>query len=370
MKLSRTLALAAVLALTLCAGSRSASAAPAAPTLLGPANGASVTVPLTISWSAVSAPGGIAAYNWQVSPSASMSPVIKIGSTTTQTQDAVSGLANGTYFWRVDVYDGTATGPWSAVRSFTVTGATAGEPGSPTLNPIPFGAAFHPLESFPFSWTAVPGAATYTVDASTDPRFPLLTEIHSTNIPGTSYGLDMGQSLPQGTWYLRVSAVSATGVYGVPSNLRTFVLSWNAPLPPPPTLLTPANGATVALPVMLSWTAVPNPQNGLARISVGTSWPACRPLRDQDAASTVIGGPVAALRGPPANLSRTLCALTKSVPLGGAFWDAGTEVFINRGVNGRWAETLTPAEVTEYEARAVQELGAAGAHWLATGVGL
>ena len=27
---------------------------------------------------------------------------------------------------------------------------------------------------------------------------------------------------------------------------------------------------------------------------------------------------------------------TKSVPLGGAFWDAGAEVFINKGVNGRW----------------------------------
>ena len=27
---------------------------------------------------------------------------------------------------------------------------------------------------------------------------------------------------------------------------------------------------------------------------------------------------------------------TKSVPLGGAFWDAGAQVFINKGVNGRW----------------------------------
>ena len=34
-----------------------------------------------------------------------------------------------------------------------------------------------------------------------------------------------------------------------------------------------------------------------------------------------------------------------SVPLGGAFWDAGAEVFINKGVNGRWSDTLTPEEV-------------------------
>ena len=61
---------------------------------------------------------------------------------------------------------------------------------------------------------------------------------------------------------------------------------------------------------------------------------------------------------------------TKSVPLGGAFWDAGAQVFINRGVNGRWAETLTPEDVAEYEARAVQELGPECARWLATGEGL
>jgi aryl sulfotransferase len=58
---------------------------------------------------------------------------------------------------------------------------------------------------------------------------------------------------------------------------------------------------------------------------------------------------------------------TKSVPLGGAFWDAGAEVFINKGVNGRWVDTLTAAEVEEYEARAEKELGRDCARWLATG---
>ena len=53
--------------------------------------------------------------------------------------------------------------------------------------------------------------------------------------------------------------------------------------------------------------------------------------------------------------------------LGGAFWDAGAQVFINKGVNGRWAETLTPEDVAEYEARAVQELPPECARWLSTG---
>ena len=47
--------------------------------------------------------------------------------------------------------------------------------------------------------------------------------------------------------------------------------------------------------------------------------------------------------------------------------DAGAQVFINKGVIGRWAETLTQEDVAEYEARAVQELGPECARWLATG---
>ncbi len=271
MKLSRVFALLSIISLMFFAGTISAHAAPVAPTLLGPANGASVTEPFAVSWSAVTDPSGILAYNWEVSPSSSMTPVIKNGSTMGPTQDTVSGLANGTYFWHVDaVSNSFVTGAWSATRSFTVTGANAGASASPILNPIPFGAAFHPLETFPFSWTAVPGAVSYTVDAAPDPNFTLLNEIHSTNIVGTSYGLDMGQSLQQGTWYLRVSAVNANGVYSQPSNVRTFVLSWNAPLPPPPTLLSPANGTTVSLPVTLSWTDVPNPQNGGYTFEVAT----------------------------------------------------------------------------------------------------
>jgi aryl sulfotransferase len=56
---------------------------------------------------------------------------------------------------------------------------------------------------------------------------------------------------------------------------------------------------------------------------------------------------------------------TKSVPLGGAFWDAGAEVFIHKGVNGRWRDSLSREECADYEARAVAELGSECARWLA-----
>lgn len=233
----------------------------AAPTPLAPANGASVTEPFTISWSAVSDPSGIAAYNWQVSPSSTFSPVVALNSTSGATQDTVSGLVTGTYFWRVQaVNTGLTQGPWSQARSVTVTGTNAGAPGTPTLNPPKGATAFHPMETIYFTWSAVPGAASYNFDAANDPNFPVATRVHFDNIPNTNYGLTLGDSMPQGTWYVRVTAVNATRVLGVPSNTDTFTLSFNAPLPPAPTPLMPSDGAQVTLPVTLTWTDVPNPQ--------------------------------------------------------------------------------------------------------------
>lgn len=57
----------------------------------------------------------------------------------------------------------------------------------------------------------------------------------------------------------------------------------------------------------------------------------------------------------------------QTVPLGGAFWDAGAQVFIHKGVNGRWSERLPEQDRLRYEERAVAELGAECARWLATG---
>lgn len=57
----------------------------------------------------------------------------------------------------------------------------------------------------------------------------------------------------------------------------------------------------------------------------------------------------------------------KSVPLGGAFWDEGAKVFINKGVNGRWRDRLSNEDAARYEAKCVEELGEECARWLATG---
>ena len=58
---------------------------------------------------------------------------------------------------------------------------------------------------------------------------------------------------------------------------------------------------------------------------------------------------------------------TLSTPLGGAIFDGGADSFVFKGTNNRWRDTLTAEDVEAYEARAVEELGAECAHWLATG---
>jgi aryl sulfotransferase len=58
---------------------------------------------------------------------------------------------------------------------------------------------------------------------------------------------------------------------------------------------------------------------------------------------------------------------TRSVPLGGAFWDGGATTFIHKGTNGRWRAELTAHDCRNYEETARRELGEECARWLATG---
>src|SRR5207302_1164337 len=239
---------------------RVSAAPPPAPTPLAPAAGASVQEPFTISWSSVSDPSGIVAYNWQVSSSSSFTPVILQNSTNGQTTAAtVSGLANGTYFWRVQAVSGAfEQSAWSAARSFSVTGVGPGAPGTPSLGPPKGYSTFHPYEVMTFNWTAAAGAVTYVFQAATDPSFPVVTRIQFDNIPNTTYSFAIGN--PEGNYFARVFTVNANGVFSAPSNVITFSVFFNNPLPSPPSPLSPANGATLTLPITIKWTDVPNPQ--------------------------------------------------------------------------------------------------------------
>lgn len=236
-----------------------AFAAVAVPNPLSPASGSNLTSPLTISWSAVTDPSGILGYNWQVSTSSTF-PTIALQNSTNVgiTQDTVSGLPNGTYFWRVQAVSGAfVKSAWSAARSFNITGAGAGQPGSPVLSPTKAYSTFHPLEVMTFNWSAVTGAASYVLQVSADSSFPIATTTSFNNIPNTTYSF---ATPDEGSYSARVYAVNATGVAGVPSNIISYSVFYNNPIGAPPAPLSPANGASLTLPIQVAWTDVANPQ--------------------------------------------------------------------------------------------------------------
>jgi len=237
----------------------SAFAAVAVPNPLLPASGAGLTSPLTISWSAVTDPSGILGYNWQVSTSSTF-PAIALQNSTNDgiTQDTVSGLPNGTYFWRVQSVSGAfVKSAWSATRSFNITGTGAGQPGAPTMSPTKAYSTFHPLEVMTFNWSPVAGAASYVLQFSKDPSFPVTTTGSFNNIPDTTYSFSTPD---EGSYSARVYAVNANGVAGVPSNIISYSVFYNNPIGAPPAPLSPANGSSLTLPVQLAWTDVANPQ--------------------------------------------------------------------------------------------------------------
>jgi aryl sulfotransferase len=49
------------------------------------------------------------------------------------------------------------------------------------------------------------------------------------------------------------------------------------------------------------------------------------------------------------------------------FLKGGGSTFINKGINGRWRDVLTPDDIARYEAEAARHLTPECAHWLATG---
>lgn len=248
-----------------------AQTAPPAPALLEPAAGASLIQPMTLRWGAVQDPDGpIGSYTWQIAASSTFGTVIASGfqnmlaeDMPARTYEYVSGLPNGTYFWRVkatQIVGGAVfaiDSPWSQVRSFTVTGL-GDAPGTPTFTGPANNAAFHPFEFFDLRWTSVPGANYYILEADDEPSFSHPFTLTTDPIQfGTTFHAGWGNTL---NVYYRVRGVSADNVRGLPSPVLSVRIINNAPVPPAPTPLSPVSGATVTLPAVFDWSDTPNPQ--------------------------------------------------------------------------------------------------------------
>jgi hypothetical protein len=268
-----TLFLLACTSSTFASGGQSPSPTPArppAPVLVSPANGASLPQPITLDWNPVSAPGGpIGSYTWQVGTTSGFATVVASGFTNmdsdpsipTRTADKVSGLPNGTYFWRVKATqlgpNGGVDSPWSTVRSFTITGLGPA-PATPSFITPANNAQFHVRESFNIQWSPVVNAQYYLLEADDEPTFSYPLNLTLSPIYfGTQSGALWGNPL---TIYYRVRAVSADGVRSLPSAIRTVQITNAAPIPAGVSPVAPVNGATVRLPFFLDWSDTPNPQ--------------------------------------------------------------------------------------------------------------
>ena len=206
-------------------------AQPPAPVLVSPANGASLVQPITLDWNAPLSTGGpdrqlhLAGFD-----SSTFTIVVASGFTNqeadpsipTRTADKVSGLANGTYFWRVKASESTNNGgvdsAWSTLRSFIVTGLGPA-PATPTITTPANNAQFHVRESFNIQWSSVVNAQYYLLEADDEPTFSYPLNLTLAPIYfGTQSGALWGNPL---TIYYRVRAVSVDGVRSLPSATLT-----------------------------------------------------------------------------------------------------------------------------------------------------
>jgi len=265
----------------LTAANAAAQTPPPAPVLVAPSNGASAIQPVTLQWTAVSDPDGpIGSYSWQLGTTSAFSVVIADGFTDVRNGDPIptfarlSGVPNGTYFWRVKATQdvGGAIGfidsPWSAVRTLTITGLGPA-PGTPTFTAPATLSRFHVAEEFDITWTAVPNALYYLLEADDEPSFsaPQTLTLDAMQF-GTKFRAGWGNEIPN--VYYRVRAVSIDNVRGLPSATLNVKIVNTAPVPPAPTVQSPVGGATVSIPIKFDWTDTPNPQVSAYDLDVDT----------------------------------------------------------------------------------------------------
>ncbi len=210
-------------------------AAPPAPVLSAPANGATgVSATPTLSWSAASG-----ATSYDVYFGTAPSPPLATNSTgTTYSPGTLS--AGTVYYWRVVAKNAGGSNS-SAMWSFTT--QVAG-PAAPVLSAPGNGATG--ISATPvLSWNASSRATSYDVYFGTAPAPPL-----ASNTAGTTYSPG---TLSAGTlYYWRVVAKNAGGS----STSATWSFTTQVAAPPAPVLSAPANGAGgIAVAPVLSWSA-------------------------------------------------------------------------------------------------------------------
>lgn len=257
---------------------------------ISPKTSSAPTGPSTVTLR-LTAPSGCP---WMASTSATWATFVSSASGTSTADLTVSLLPNTT----------------SLARSVTVNAAgdqaTIVQAGSTsTLNTAPtlLGPGNNTTGSLPevFSWSSVPSAASYTIQADRSSAF---TNPYTVNTQGTSITLSAGLQVVQNSSgiYWRVAAVSSSGAIGPYSAARLFNFGAASPITSFPSPLGPAQGSILTgAQVDFSWTAVTNATKYRLTITrgaqtllipdlTGTTYPALLPVGSYDATWTVSAG--------------------------------------------------------------------------------
>jgi subtilisin family serine protease len=203
--------------------------APAAPTLLLPANGSSTTDQTpTFDWSDAS---GATSYTIQVDNNSDFSTPEATNSPTTSTYTPGANLAYGTYYWRVLATNAFGSSAYTA--SWSVIIGTV--PAAPTLL-LPANASSTSDLTPTFDWSDVSGATSYTIQIDNTSNF---SSPEYTNSPTVST-YTPAANLAVGTWYWRVLTTNTFGS-------SAYTTGWSVILgnaPAVPTLLLPADASS------------------------------------------------------------------------------------------------------------------------------
>ena len=163
----------------------------------------------TFVWSAVLTPAStprLAAplYQLQVDNNSDFkSPEIDVATTaTSHTPIKGKSLADGTWYWRVAMYEATGKpGPWSAAQTFNKQ--------YPLLTPIAPSSGGNTDKTPRFAWLTAPGAASYILEIAQDSGFQNPSKYTTSN---TSYTPKEGRK--NGVYYWRVKMVDHDGKEG------------------------------------------------------------------------------------------------------------------------------------------------------------
>jgi uncharacterized repeat protein (TIGR01451 family) len=226
------------------------------PTLLEPADNAFPTFTPTFRWTAVR---GAQYYQLQYSTDPTFNTGVTTISTRNTTYTPLSELPNDVnYYWRVRTYSGASIADWSQTRRFKKQWYIQPELLTPTNN--------YQYVSDPFfSWTPVPGAASYRVEINCTNSFPPSTVVCGWIFNGIANPFFVlwpqnNRWMSPGYWYWRVIPIDGSNSQGRASQVFSFVYAPTTAAPqlvhplyyyPPNDSLHPHEDRTVALPVFM-----------------------------------------------------------------------------------------------------------------------